>query len=75
MNFKDFKSWILTGTVTILIFLVGYFSDKALEELRAIRSEITTLNIKLVEVVGNQNSFQIKLDFANKRIDKLEERK
>lgn len=67
MNFKDFISWLLTGVITLLIIVLGYFGDRALNELVLIRGEITDLNVKLVSVVSNQQ-------FTEKRIDKLEDR-
>jgi hypothetical protein len=65
MNYREFSAWFLSGVVTVLVVVLGYFGGQSLEELRNIRKEMTDLNIKLVAVMGNQ-------EFQDRRIEKLE---
>lgn len=72
MGKKDFSTWFLTGAVTVLFVILGYFGDKSLDELRSIRGELTDIKVNIATVTGNQNNLQIQINSLDKRVDKLE---
>lgn len=75
MNYREFSAWFLSGVVTVLVIVLGYFGGQSLDELRNIRKEMTDLNIKLVAVVGNQEYQDKRIEKLEQKVEKLEARK
>lgn len=75
MNFKDFYAWFLSGAVTLLVIVLGYFGGQSLDELRSIRKEMSSLNITMAVVVTNQTTHQDQINELKERVNKLEGRK
>lgn len=75
MNYKEFSAWFLSGVVTVLVVVLGYFGGQSLDELRNIRKEMTDLNLKLVAVVGNQEYQDRRIEKLEQKVEKLEARK
>ena len=75
MNYKEFSAWFLSGVVTVLVVVLGYFGGQSLDELRNIRKEMTDLNLKLVAVVGNQEYQDKRIEKLEQKVEKLEARK
>lgn len=75
MNYREFSAWFLSGVVTVLVIVLGYFGGQSLDELRNIRKEMTELNIKLVAVVGNQEYQDKRIEKLEQKVEKLEARK
>lgn len=72
MNFKEFSTWLLTGAVAALVAVLCYFGDRSLGELVLIRSEMTTLNGKMIQVVNNQGWQQTEVLDLKDRVKILE---
>jgi hypothetical protein len=74
MTFKEFYSWFLVSSITLLVMVLGYFGTESLDELRNIRKEMTDLNIKLVVVVTHQANQEAQIGDLKMRVEKLEEK-
>jgi hypothetical protein len=75
MNYREFSAWFLSGTVALLVVILGYFGGQSLDELRNISKEMNELNLKLVAVVGNQQYHEKRLEKLETDVEKLKERK
>lgn len=65
MNFDSFKDLLLTGTVGILIAIIGYGVHNLVDILKKMLESINELNHKIAEILGKLNSHE-------DRIKKLE---
>jgi orotidine-5'-phosphate decarboxylase len=72
MGYKEFSAWFLSGAVSILVIVLGYFGSQSLDELKSIRHEVTQLNLTMVSVVTNQTNQQTQIDELKQRVLKLE---
>lgn len=72
MNHREFMAWLLPSTMAALVIVLSFFGVRSLDELSGIRKEVTDLNLKMVQIVGNQNFFEQRLGVESIRINDLE---
>lgn len=74
MQLTQFEFWIISGLITILIIIVGWFLVALLGEIKGVRGEMGEMNQKLAAVITNQDWHSKELSRLDTRVGKLEDK-
>lgn len=72
MELTSFEFWLLTGLITVLIVVLGWFLSSLINEIKGVRSEMNNLNEKLATVITNQDWHAKELTRLDSRLSRLE---
>jgi len=72
MSLTSFEFWFISGLITLLIIVIGYFLSILIGEVKKMGTEMTMLNEKIAIVVTNQDWHKMELARLDSRISKLE---
>jgi len=68
----NFEFWIVTGLITVLIVVLGFFLGALIAEIKGMRHEMSSLNEKIATIVANQDWHGKELARLDHRLAKLE---
>ena len=72
MELTNFEFWLISGLITLLIVVLGWFLSSLIGEIKGVRTEMNSLNEKLATVITNQDWHAKELTRLDARIDKIE---